>query len=123
MLDVADLKARLEANQDLLLLDVRTAADFVGEQGHLTAARNLPLEELANRLEEIDPHLERPIALICRTDRRSAQAAHILAEGGFADVQVVRDGMTAWLANGWPVEIRARLKTWIEQRDAQGDTP
>jgi uncharacterized membrane protein YdjX (TVP38/TMEM64 family)/rhodanese-related sulfurtransferase len=104
MLEVADLKDRLGEGSGLLLLDVRTAADFVGEQGHLTAARNLPLEELAARLDELEPHLETPVALICRTDRRSAKAARLLAKAGFADVHVVRGGMTAWLERGWPVE-------------------
>lgn len=104
LLEIESLKRRLEAGEDLLVLDVRTAADFVGEQGHLAAARNLPLEELPNRLNELEPFLERPIALVCRTDRRSAQAAHLLAAAGFADVRVVRGGMTAWLGHGWPVE-------------------
>jgi uncharacterized membrane protein YdjX (TVP38/TMEM64 family)/rhodanese-related sulfurtransferase len=104
MLEVAELKQRLDEGSSPLVLDVRTAADFVGEQGHLAAARNLPLEELAGRLEELEPHVETPVALICRTDRRSARAARILARAGFADVHVVRGGMTAWLAQGWSVE-------------------
>ena len=106
MLGVDELKQRLEAGADLLVLDVRTAADFDGDQGHLTVARNLPLEELPQRLEELEPYLERPIALVCRTDRRSAAAANILAKAGFADVHVVRGGMTDWLKNGWPVSPR-----------------
>ncbi len=104
MLDVTDLKQRLDAGEDLLVLDVRTAADFVGEQGHLAVARNLPLEELPARLRELEHYLERTVALVCRTDRRSAQAARILAQAGFADVHVVRGGMTDWLGNGWSVE-------------------
>jgi rhodanese-related sulfurtransferase len=103
MLDVTDLKQRLDADEDLLVLDVRTAADFVGEQGHLAAARNLPLEELPAYLEELEPWMERTVALVCRTDRRSVQAARILTQAGFADVHVVRGGMTAWLGNGWPL--------------------
>ena len=106
MLGVDELKQQLETGADLLVLDVRTAADFDGEQGHLTAARNLPLEELPPRLGELEPYLERPIALVCRTDRRSAAAANILAKAGFADVHVVRGGMTDWLKNGWPVAPR-----------------
>lgn len=105
-LGVDALKQRLDEGAELLVLDVRTAADFDGEQGHLTAARNLPLEELPRRLDELEPYLERPIALICRTDRRSAAAARILSEAGFADVHVVRGGMTDWLKNGWPVAPR-----------------
>ncbi len=104
VLAVEALKVRLDRGEDLLLLDVRTASDFVGEQGHLTAARNLPLEELTRRIPEIESYLERPVALICRTDRRSAEAARILTANGFADVHVVQGGMTAWLAKGWALE-------------------
>lgn len=103
MLDVDELKAQTEHEQKLIL-DVRTPTDFVGEQGHITAAVNLPLEELDARLAELGDDPERPMFIICRTDRRSSKAAALLARRGFAKAQVVRGGMTAWLANGWPVE-------------------
>jgi len=103
MLDVDELKARAEYAQGLIL-DVRTPADFVGEQGHISSAVNLPLEELDARLAELGDDPERPIVIICRTDRRSSKAAALLARRGFAKARVVRGGMTAWLANGWPVE-------------------
>jgi uncharacterized membrane protein YdjX (TVP38/TMEM64 family) len=101
---VEELKRRLDEQEDLLLLDVRTTADFVGEQGHIAGATNIPLEALESRLDELTADLERPIALVCRTDRRSAKAAALLARRGFADVHVVQGGMTAWLGNSWPVE-------------------
>ncbi len=104
LVSVEMLKARLDAGDDLLLLDVRPAADFVGEQGHIPGAINIPLEYLPGRIDTLPADLERPIALVCRTDRRSAKAAALLARRGFAEVQVIEGGMTAWLANGWPVE-------------------
>jgi rhodanese-related sulfurtransferase len=105
MLPIEGLKRRLEAkDEDILVLDVRTPEDFVGEQGHIAGALNIPLESLPERIEALGSDLERPIALVCRTDRRSAKAAALLAGRGFGQVQVVRGGMTAWLANGWPVE-------------------
>ena len=104
MMPVTELKSRLDAGEPLLVLDVRTAADFDGEQGHIRGALNLPLEELPSRLDTLGTDPERPIALVCRTDRRSAKAAALLAQRGFSRVQVVQGGMTAWLANGWPIE-------------------
>jgi rhodanese-related sulfurtransferase len=103
MLAVDTLKQQLDAGEDVLVLDVRTAAEFVGEQGHVAAARNIPLEELAGRLAELQDQKQRPIRLLCRTDRRSAQAARLLAEAGFTNAQVIQGGMTAWRAKGWPV--------------------
>jgi len=103
MLAVESLKQQLDAGEDLLMLDVRSADEFVGEQGHIAAARNIPLDELPGRLAELQDQKQRPIRLLCRTDRRSAQAARLLAEAGFVDAQVIRGGMTAWRAKGWPV--------------------
>ena len=106
MLSIPELKERLDAGEDLLVLDVRTAEDFIGEQGHIAQARNIPLEELPTRIDEILDWEEKPVVLVCRTDRRSAKAAQILARHGFADVHVARGGMTDWNANGFPVEAR-----------------
>ena len=102
-LSVGELRKKLDEQADLLLLDVRTATDFNGDQGHIDRALNLPLEELAKRLDELPVRREGSIAIICRTDRRSARAARILTAAGFTDVHVVRGGMTAWLKHGWPV--------------------
>lgn len=103
MLDVTDLKRQLDAGDDLLLLDVRPAADFTGEWGHIPSALSVPLEDLPQRLAEFDAHKQRHIRLVCRTDRRSSQAASLLAEAGFTKAQVIQGGMTAWRAKGWPV--------------------
>ncbi|RVU46602.1 sulfurtransferase [Rubrivivax rivuli] len=103
MLDVLDLKCELEAGEGVLLLDVRTVAEFTGDLGHIAQARNLTLEELPECLVEFESRKQRPVRLICRTDRRSAQAARLLAEAGFSDAQVIRGGMTAWRAHGWAV--------------------
>jgi len=106
MLTVEELRARADSKTGLIL-DVRTATDFVGEQGHIADALNLPLEELKARLTDVGDDPERPIAIVCRTDRRSAKAAALLARRGFADARVVCGGMTAWLDQGWPVENRS----------------
>ena len=104
MLSVDELKQRLDGDEDVLLLDVRTAEDYVGEQGHVPGSRLIPLEELAQRIEEIDDYLEKTVVTICRTDRKSAKAAQLLAQHGFADVHVAKMGMTDWIKNNYPVE-------------------
>jgi uncharacterized membrane protein YdjX (TVP38/TMEM64 family)/rhodanese-related sulfurtransferase len=103
MIDTEEFRRRRETEKDLLVLDVRTAEDFVGEQGHIDGAVNIPVEDLQQRMAELGDHLEHPVAIVCRTDRRSAKAALLLAEEGFADVHVVRGGMTKWIEAGLPV--------------------
>lgn len=104
MLEVAQLKQRLDNGDDVLVLDVRATEGFIGEQGHIAAATNIPVEVLSARLDQLSDHMERPIAIVCRTDRRSAQAAQILARNGYADVHIVRGGMTLWNEAGYAVE-------------------
>ncbi len=102
-METEELRRRLDSGEGLLVLDVRSADDFVGEQGHIDGAVNIPVEELQQRMAEIGDYLEQPVAIVCRTDKRSAKAALLLTEEGFADVHVVRGGMTKWLAAGLPV--------------------
>ncbi|MGB7543703.1 MAG: VTT domain-containing protein [Burkholderiales bacterium] len=103
-LSIGELDQKLKSAAAPLVLDVRGAADFAGELGHIAGARNIPLEELDRRVQELEDYRERPLVLVCRTDRRSVKAAKLLARQGFADVHVVRGGMTAWNQAGLPVE-------------------
>jgi uncharacterized membrane protein YdjX (TVP38/TMEM64 family)/rhodanese-related sulfurtransferase len=103
MLDIPEFRQRLDTEENLLVLDVRTAADFTGEQGHIEAAVNIPVEDLQQRMDEIGNYLEQPVAIICRTDKKSVKAALLLTEEGFADVHIVRGGMTKWIEAGLPV--------------------
>lgn len=104
MLDNSTLKQRLDDGEDILVLDVRSPDEFVGEQGHIKGALNIPLDVLPDRLSELGDYEERSIILVCRSDRRSSQAAQLLARQGFADVHVVRGGMTEWNTRDFEVE-------------------
>lgn len=103
MLDVDTLEQQLQRGEPVLVLDVRDPAEFNGQEGHIPGATNLPLAELPARVTELADRRQAAIRLVCRTDRRSAQAAGLLAAAGFADVRVVRGGMTAWRAKGGPI--------------------
>jgi len=102
MISVNQLKEKMDEKQDILLLDVRSAADYHGELGHIEGSVLMPLEELNDRLQEIEEYREKTVLIICTTDRRSAKAAQILNKNGFADVHVVKQGMTDWNKNKYP---------------------
>lgn len=74
---------------DTQFIDVRQPGE-VAEFGVATA-RNIPLDQLADRLAELDPH--RRTAVVCRSGGRSAQAAGFLAEVGFVDVVNLEGGI------------------------------
>ncbi len=90
-----DLKASLASGQRPLILDVRDPDEFDGPLGHIDGAINVPL----GRLSTVRPGLSgrtRPVVVVCRTDKRSAEAAAILRSGGVENVKVLRGGMEAW---------------------------
>ncbi|MCP3868908.1 MAG: hypothetical protein GY703_12585 [Gammaproteobacteria bacterium] len=66
---------------------------------------NILLEELKPRISEFSACIEKPVALICTTDRRSMKAAQILGREGFADDHVVTGGMTQWNQEGRSIEM------------------
>ena len=73
------------------LLDVRSPEEF--NERHLAGAVNIPVQELAGRVEELEPKT-RPIVIYCRSGARSAAAAQVLKRAGY----VVHDigGMGNW---------------------------
>jgi uncharacterized membrane protein YdjX (TVP38/TMEM64 family)/rhodanese-related sulfurtransferase/sulfur relay (sulfurtransferase) complex TusBCD TusD component (DsrE family) len=91
-----ELKARLAKGEDIMVLDVRPAQDYTGPLGHIHGSKNIPLDELARRLPELDAHRARPLAVICRTNRMSGKAVKLLRETGFSQPLLVSDGMVGW---------------------------
>jgi rhodanese-related sulfurtransferase len=86
---------------------VREPAELTGALGHIPGARNLPIGELSSRISELAGRERRSLVLVCRTDKRSATAARLLREAGFAHVAVLRSGMEQWNEERLPVEAAA----------------
>ncbi len=81
-----------------LLLDVREPAE-VAEQG-VPGALAIPLGDLPRELARLDPNAT--IDVICKSGGRSARAAALLREHGFAGAQSIAGGILAWAAAGLP---------------------
>jgi phage shock protein E len=71
-----------------VLLDVRTPEEFAA--GHVQGARNIPVQELAARLEELGSRQVR-VGVYCRSGRRSAAAEALLRARGFERVSDLGD--------------------------------
>jgi uncharacterized membrane protein YdjX (TVP38/TMEM64 family)/rhodanese-related sulfurtransferase len=105
-IEVGELAPRLDVANEIAVIDVRGPDEFAGPLGHIPSARNLPLGELPRRLQELASLADKPVILVCRTDRRSASAAALLDDAGFRDVVVLRGGMVRWNEAGLPVASR-----------------
>lgn len=106
------LQAALAAEGKPLVLDVREFPEFAA--GHLKEARLVPLAELGRRAAELPKGV--PIICVCRSGRRSAEAAETLGRIGFADVGQLAGGMEAWEEAGLPVEREARAPWALERQ-------
>jgi adenylyltransferase/sulfurtransferase len=90
----ADVRALLERDEPLLLLDVREPREF--ETAHIEGARLVPLGELEKRLGELETWKGRTVVVHCHRNGRSAVACRILAEHGFSEVWNLSGGIEAW---------------------------
>lgn len=86
------LKERLDAAEDIVLLDVREP--FEWDISRLDGATLIPLGELHERLHELDSADE--IVAICRVGGRSAEAVELLREAGFRKLRNLYGGINAW---------------------------
>ena len=73
-----ELQTIMDKN-DVTLLDTRTCEEY--ERGHIEGFRNIPVDELRDRLDEIDKG--NPVYVICQSGLRSYIACRILEGSGF----------------------------------------
>jgi len=86
-----ELKQRLDAGDDLFILDVREPNEYqiCNLGGHL-----IPLNELPKRVGELDS--SREIVVHCKMGGRSAKAVDFLKQSGFTRVHNLVGGINAW---------------------------
>ena len=86
-------------DKNVQFIDVRTPEEF--NEGYAQNAVNFPLDNLEKDLTKLDKN--KPVYVICRTDRRSQIGANILEKAGFSEVHYVTGGMNAWKAASLPM--------------------
>lgn len=90
---VQELKAKLAAGLDGLLIDVRQPEEY--DLAHIEGSQLIPLAELAQRFESLPR--EQIIYVHCKVGGRSARAVDFLTRKGFSKAVNVEGGMDAWL--------------------------
>ena len=84
---------KLLDNIDYKFIDVRTNSEFLS--GHIENSIHIPLQELENRLNEIDQIKQKSIIVYCRSGARSSNATSILLKNNFK-VQNLSGGILSW---------------------------
>jgi adenylyltransferase/sulfurtransferase len=92
-ISVQELKRRLDAKEDIFILDVREPYEV--KIAHIGAPL-IPLGELAGRVAELEAEKNRKIVVHCKAGGRSQMAALILKNAGFPDVENLAGGILDW---------------------------
>ena len=101
--DNTDVKefAELISDSSVIILDVRTADEYA--EGHIRGAILID-QNKSDFVEQVKAKLptEKIIAIYCRSGRRSANAASLLAKEGYKLVNL-KGGILAWIKENQPV--------------------
>jgi rhodanese-related sulfurtransferase len=100
--DVAPQEAirLLKSNNSPQLVDVRSTAE--NRLGRIAGSKLIPLDELGNRLAEIDKN--KSVLLYCQSGNRSSMALRLLKGQGFTQAAHISGGISSWRRKGLPVE-------------------
>jgi rhodanese-related sulfurtransferase/rubrerythrin len=100
---------------EYIIIDVRQPGEY--RLGHLPGAKLIPVDELPDRLTELDPR--KPTIVYCAAGVRSQAAVSILKRAGFVDVYSMKGGIRAWsggVAEGYP---EAGITWFADDLDAE----
>ncbi|MCC6159601.1 MAG: rhodanese-like domain-containing protein [Deltaproteobacteria bacterium] len=95
-----ELKTRIDAGEDFLLIDVRTA--FERKRGYIPGSTHMPLDELRARTASLPK--DKDIVVYCYSGSRSAQAVKYLMKNGFTRVWDYSASWRGWTAKGYPTK-------------------
>lgn len=88
-------------HSDILVLDVRTPADY--KNGHIKGAKNMPLSDLATSAEKLSEDKSRPILVYCNSGTTVTRAIKLLKKAGFENVNNLEGGVAAWKEANMPL--------------------
>lgn len=95
----AEQFAREIEREEMQLVDVRTAEEFA--EGHIPGAMNMDVNGVAFDAQIATLETDRPVALYCRSGRRSKVAAEKVAKAGFEVVEL-DGGILSWTGDKEP---------------------
>jgi len=93
-----EFQKKLNTSDEAQLIDVRTPGEY--SQGHLEKAENIDYKNPAfkDQVEKLDKN--KPVFVYCLSGGRSAAAAKVLHEKGFANVYEMQGGYMKWTSSG-----------------------
>ena len=98
-IDAAELQARVDAGDDIALIDIRSDAELT--QGILPKAEHLAMHLLPLRMHDLPK--DKDVVLYCRSGARSYHACSFLNQQGIHNTLNLRGGIIAWAREGFEI--------------------
>jgi rhodanese-related sulfurtransferase len=98
--EISPSQAYQKYQQGAYFLDVRSQAEW--DQVHIARSTLIPLDELQTRLSEVPKNQD--VVVVCLSGKRSKEGMTILQQAGFSRAACMTGGLTAWKADGYPLE-------------------
>ena len=94
---VQELAERRERGDGPVVLDVRTPHEL--EIASIDGVRHIPIQEIPERLSELEGSRDEEIIVMCHHGMRSARVQGFLLQQGFSKVRNLVGGIHAWSTN------------------------
>lgn len=88
-------------SQQVVVLDVRPAADYRGPEGHIAGSLNAPFESIERQLPELLPYQNQTVLVYGETSTDGEVAAKLLTVAGFHNVVHIAGGLKGWIDRGY----------------------
>ena len=105
-IDASALKARLDAGEDIALIDIRSDAEVA--QGILPDAEHLAMHLIPLRMHDLPK--DKDVVLYCRSGARSYHACNFLSQQGVDTVINLHGGIIAWAPLGYSIDAPQRQR-------------
>ncbi len=105
-----DVQQKIEKNEDMTIIDVRTKGEFVGPLGHIAGAELHPVQKIENWFQKFNDSKNQEIIMVCRSGNRSGVATKFFKDKGFKNVKNMVGGMRAWNKEGLPIEKESPME-------------
>ena len=97
--DAQELKTRLDAGEDIALVDIRSDAEVA--RGVLPDSEHLAMHLIPLRMHDLPK--DKDVVLYCRSGARSYHACAYLMQQGHDNVINLRGGIIAWARQGFDI--------------------
>ncbi|MGR4870902.1 rhodanese-like domain-containing protein [Variovorax sp. LARHSF232] len=98
----AEGAVQLINRQRAVVVDIRPPEEFAA--GHVTGARNVPLDQLEAKLAGTVKNKSLPLLIVCASGARAQRAVAVARKLGYEQAQALAGGLKSWKDANLPLE-------------------